>query len=400
MNFRELFYRHIAQTSSEPLAIEIEKAEGIYLYSPDGKLYMDMISGISVSNVGHCHPKVVKAIQEQLTKYMHILVYGEIIQSPQVLLAQRLTSLLPDNLGSVYFVNSGAEAIEGAIKLAKRFTGRTEIISCFNAYHGSTHGAMSLMGNDNYTRAFRPLLPDCSRIRFGNLDDIEQISNSTAAFVVEVVQGEAGVRFADNTYWQQLREHCNQTGTLLILDEIQTGFGRTGTLFAFEQTGVNPDILVLAKAMGGGMPIGAFISSNEIMHVLTYNPVLGHMTTFGGHPVCCAAALASLDVIVGEQLCKTVNQKAELFKSLLENLPRLKEFRQQGLMMALEWEDTQLNFDIIRHCIERGILTDWFLFCDTAMRIAPPLIISEKEIKQACNLICDVITNLLTKTKH
>jgi acetylornithine/succinyldiaminopimelate/putrescine aminotransferase len=392
MNLRELFYRHIAQTSAEPLAIEIEKAEGIYLYAPDGKSYMDMISGISVSNVGHCHPKVIKAIQEQLTKYMHILVYGEMIQSPQVLLAQRLANLLPDNLSSVYFVNSGTEAIEGAIKLAKRFTGRTEIISCFNAYHGSTHGAMSLMGNDDYTRAFRPLLPDCNRIRFANLDDIEQINSATAAFVVEVVQGEAGVRFANNnTYWQQVRERCNETGTLLILDEIQTGFGRTGSLFAFEQTGINPDILVLAKAMGGGMPIGAFISSNEIMQSLTCKPVLGHMTTFGGHPVCCAAALASLDIIENEQLYKTVNKKAALFKSLLKDLPHLKEIRQQGLMMALEWEDTQLNFDIIRHCIEQGVLTDWFLFCDAAMRIAPPLIISEEEIKHACNIICNII---------
>ncbi|MDR1459277.1 MAG: aspartate aminotransferase family protein [Bacteroidales bacterium] len=391
MNLRELFYQHVAQTSSEPLAIEIESAKGIYLYTPDGKSYMDIISGISVSNVGHCHPKVIQAIQDQITKYMHVLVYGEMIQSPQVLLAQRLASMLPDNLESTYFVNSGTEAIEGAIKLAKRFTGRTEILSCFNAYHGSTHGAMSLMGNDDFTRAFRPLIPDCNRIRFGNLADIKQITNATAAFVVEVVQGEAGVRFADNSYWKQVREHCNQTGTLLVFDEIQTGFGRTGTLFAFEQTGVTPDILVLAKAMGGGMPIGAFISSHEIMHSFSYNPVLGHMTTFGGHPVCCAAALASLDIIVDEQLYKTVDRKAKLFKSLLQDLPYLKEFRQQGLMMALEWEDVQLNFKIIRHCIERGVLTDWFLFCDTAMRIAPPLIISEEEIEKACNIITNVI---------
>ncbi|MDR1181753.1 MAG: aspartate aminotransferase family protein [Bacteroidales bacterium] len=394
MNIRELFYQHIAQTSSEPLAIEIERAEGIYLYSPDGKSYMDIISGISVSNVGHCHPKVVQAIQEQAAKYMHVLVYGEMIQSPQVLLAQRLASLLPDKLNTVYFVNSGTEAVEGAIKLAKRFTGRTEMLSCFNAYHGSTQGAMSLMGNDSYTRAFRPLIPDCTRIRFGNIADIEQITDSTAAFVVEVVQGEAGVRFADRNYWRQVRERCNQTGALLIFDEIQTGFGRTGTLFAFEQTGIVPDILLLAKAMGGGMPIGAFISSPEIMHCLTHNPVLGHMTTFGGHPVCCAAALASLDIIEGEQLYKTVDQKGKLFQSLLKDLPRLKEFRQQGLMIALEWGDTSLNFKIIHHCIEQGLLADWFLFCDTSTRIAPPLIISEEEIKQACNIISNVVTNL------
>jgi acetylornithine/succinyldiaminopimelate/putrescine aminotransferase len=387
MNIRELFYRHVAQTSSEPLAVEIERAEGLYLYSPDGKAYMDIISGISVSNVGHCHPKVVKAVQEQAAKYMHVLVYGEMIQSPQVLLAQRLASLLPKNLSSVYFVNSGSEAVEGAVKLAKRFTGRREIISCHNAYHGSTHGALSLMGNDCFTRNFRPLLPDCNRIRFGNFDDIEQITHSTAAFVVEVVQGEAGVRFADNCYWKQLRERCHQTGTLLILDEIQTGFGRTGSLFAFERTGILPDILVLAKAMGGGMPLGAFISSREIMNSLTYNPVLGHITTFGGHPVSCAAALAALDVIEDEHLCKTVDSKAKLFNSLLKDLPRLKEFRQQGLMMALDWGERQLNFKIIHHCLQQGVLTDWFLFCDAAMRIAPPLIISEEEITQACEII-------------
>jgi acetylornithine/succinyldiaminopimelate/putrescine aminotransferase len=392
MNIRELFYRHLAQTSPEPLAIEIERAEGIYLYSPDGKSYIDLISGISVSNVGHCHPRVVKAVQEQVAKYMHVMVYGEMLQSPQVLLAQRLSAVLPDKLGVTYFVNSGTEAVEGAVKLAKRFTGRTEIISCYNAYHGSTYGAMSLMGSDGFTRAFRPLVPDCNRIRFGNWDDVEQITDSTAAFVAEVVQGEAGVRFADNAYWQQVRQRCNQTGTLLILDEIQTGFGRTGTLFSFERTGIVPDILVLAKAMGGGMPVGAFISSDEIMRSLTHNPVLGHMTTFGGHPVCCAAALASLDVIESEQLHKTVDSKARLFKSLLKDLPRLKAFRQQGLMMALEWGDRELNFKIIHRCLERGLLTDWFLFCDTAMRIAPPLVITEEEIKQACDIINTVLS--------
>jgi len=382
MNIKELFYRHIAQTSPEPLAIEIEKAEGIYLYSPDGKRYMDLISGVSVSNIGHCHPEVVKAVQEQTAKYMHLMVYGELVQSPQVLLAKRLTELLPPQLDSVYFVNSGSEAIEGAIKLAKRFTRKTEIISCFNAYHGCTNGALSIMGNDDFTRAFRPLMPDCKRIRFGNTEDIEQISNATAAFIVEVVQGEAGIRFADKIYWQEVRKRCNQTNTLLVFDEIQTGFGRTGSLFAFEQIGVIPDILVLAKGMGGGMPIGAFIASQEIMNSLTHNPVLGHITTFGGHPVSCAAALASLEVIEREQLYKTVAKKAELFKSLLQNLPYIKEIRQQGLMMALEFENQELNFKIIRQCLEKGILTDWFLFCDTAMRIAPPLTISEEEIEE------------------
>jgi acetylornithine/succinyldiaminopimelate/putrescine aminotransferase len=369
------------------LAIEIEKAEGIYLYSPDGKRYIDLISGVSVSNIGHCHPEVVRAVQEQSAKYMHLLVYGELVQSPQVLLAQRLAGVLPASLSCTYFVNSGSEAIEGAIKLAKRFTGRTEIISCFDAYHGCTNGAMSIMGNDDFTRAFRPLLPDCKRIRFGNTEDIEQITHSTAAFIVEVVQGEAGVRFADKNYWQQVQERCNQTNTLLVFDEIQSGFGRTGTLFAFEQIGVVPDILVLAKGMGGGMPIGAFISSKEIMNSLTNNPVLGHITTFGGHPVSCAAALASLNFIEKEQLYKTVDKKAELFRSLLQDLPHVKEFRQQGFMMALEFENQEFNFKFIRKCLDSGVLTDWFLFCDTAMRISPPLTISEKEIVHVCKVM-------------
>ena len=387
MTHRHLFFRHVAQTSPSPLAIEIERAEGVYLYSPDGKRYMDLISGVSVSNIGHCRPEVVKAVQEQAAKYMHLLVYGELIQSPQVLLAQKLASVLPDALNCTYFVNSGSEAVEGAEKLAKRFTGRTEIISCFNAYHGSTNGAMSVMGNDDFVRAFRPLMPDCNKIRFGEVSDIEKITSSTAAVIIEVVQGEAGVRFADKNYWQQLRNQCNETETLLVFDEIQSGFGRTGTLFAFEQIGVIPDILLLAKGMGGGMPIGAFIASQKIMNCLTHNPILGHITTFGGHPVSCAAALASLNVIEKEQLHKTVDKKAKLFKSLLENVPHLKEFRQQGFMMALEFENQNHTFRLINKCLENGLLTDWFLFCDTAVRIAPPLIISEEEIGAACEII-------------
>jgi acetylornithine/succinyldiaminopimelate/putrescine aminotransferase len=394
MNIKQLFYNHVAQTSSEPLAIEIEKADGIYLYSPDGKQYMDIISGVSVSNIGHCHPEVVKAVQEQAAKYMHLMVYGELVQSPQVLLAKRLTELLPPQLDCVYLVNSGSEAIEGAIKLAKRFTGKTEIISCFNAYHGCTNGAMSIMGNDDFTRAFRPLIPDCKRIHFGKEEDIEQITHSTAAFVVEVVQGEAGIRFANNDYWKKVRERCNQTNTLLVFDEIQTGFGRTGSLFAFEQIGIIPDILTLAKGMGGGMPIGTFISSKEIMHSLTHNPVLGHITTFGGHPICCAATLASLEVIESEKLYLQVPPKAKLFHNLLAYLPNIKEFRQQGFMMALEFDNPKHNFEIIHRCLEKGILTDWFLFCDTAMRIAPPLIISEEEIKKACAVIAEVVCDM------
>ncbi len=394
MNLRELFYRYVAQTSPEPLAIEIEKAEGIYLYGSDGKIYTDLISGISVSNVGHCHPEVVKAVKEQAEKYMHLLVYGEMIQSPQVLLAQRLVSLLPANLSSVYFVNSGTEAVEGAIKLAKRFTGKHALVSCENAYHGSTNGAMSLMGNDDFTQPFQPLLSQCSRIRFGVIEDLEKITSNTAAFVVEAVQGEAGIRYADKKYWKKVRERCDETGTMLVFDEIQTGFGRTGTMFAFEQTGIVPDIITLAKAMGGGMPIGAFVSSKEIMQTLMYNPTLGHMTTFGGHPVCCAAALASVDIIEREELHKSAEEKGKLFELQLAKLPRVKEFRRKGLMMALDFGDREMNFKVIHQCLERGILSDWFLFCDTAMRIAPPLIITKEEIKEVCNIIRETIMEI------
>jgi len=387
MNTKQLFYRHLAQTSSAPLAIEIETAEGMYLYSPDGKRYMDLISGVSVSNIGHCHPAVVKAVQEQAAKYMHVMVYGEMVQSPQVLLAKRLTELLPPQLDCVYFVNSGSEAIEGAIKLAKRFTQRTEIISCYNAYHGCTNGAMSIMGCDKFTRSFRPLMPDCTKIHFGKISDIEKITTSTAAVIIEVIQGEAGIRSADKNYWQQLRNRCNETKTLLVFDEIQTGFGRTGSLFAFEQIGIIPDILTLAKGMGGGMPIGAFISSQKIMNCLTYEPVLGHITTFGGHPVSCAAALAALEVIEKEKLYARVPKKAKLFSDMLSSIPNIKEFRQQGFMMAIEFDNPKYTFEVINTCLEKGLLTDWFLFCDSALRIAPPLIISEKEIETACEII-------------
>ncbi|MDR1793475.1 MAG: aspartate aminotransferase family protein [Bacteroidales bacterium] len=391
MNLKELFFRHVAQTSDEPLAIEIEKAENIYLYTPDGKRFIDLISGVSVSNIGHSHPSVVKAIQQQAEKYLHLMVYGEIVQSPQVLLAQKLASLLPQSLDSVYFVNSGSEAIEGAVKLARRYSGKTEIISCHNAYHGCTCGSMSLMGDAEFVRSFRPLLPDCKKIVHGQLSDIEQITTKTAAVVIEVVQGEAGVRYVGKNYWQQLRQRCTETQTLLILDEIQTGFGRTGTWFAFEQMGITPDILVLAKALGGGLPLGAFIAPSHIMQTLTYAPVLGHITTFGGHPLCCAAALATIGVLERENLIAQVESKALLFKQLLSNIPKIKEFRQQGFMMALDFGDKDFNFNIIKKYIANGLLTDWFLFCDTALRLAPPLIITEQQIEESCQIITQTI---------
>lgn len=387
MNQRELFFKYVAQTSPEPLALEITHAKGIYLYDNNEKAYMDLISGVSVSNVGHCHPEVVKAVQLQCEKYMHTNVYGEFVLSPQTQMAEKLVSLLPETLNTVYFVNSGSEAIEGAMKLAKRYTGRHEIISCENAYHGSTNGSLSIMGNDDFTKPFRPLLPSTRRIRFGNTDDLKNISNQTAAVVIESVQGEAGVRYAPNSYWKALRERCNITGTLLAFDEIQTGFGRTGSLFAFESMGVVPDILVIAKAMGGGMPIGAFVADSNIMKCFMSQPALGHITTFGGHPVCCAAALASLQIIEHNKLYSTVSEKSDLFEYYLKGLDKIKEIRRKGLLIALEFNDRDFNFKVINACLQKGLIVDWFLFCDTALRIAPPLIINEEEIQHACMLI-------------
>lgn len=387
---RELFLRHLAQTTDNPLMIEIEKAEGCYLYGPDGKRYLDLISGISVSNVGHRHPKVLRAIHEQLDKYMHLMVYGEYIQSPQVQLAKALADTLPEPLESVYLVNSGSEAVEGALKLAKRYTGRPKIISCYKAYHGSSHGALSVGGSEDFKAAYRPLLPGIKHMYFGVEEELKEIDDTTAAVIIETVQGEAGVRSACKQYWQALRRRCNETGTLLILDEIQAGFGRTGTFWAFEKYGIQPDILVTAKGMGGGMPIGAFISSREIMLSLSHHPILGHITTFGGHPVSAAAALATLRIIREERLPEQVAEKSKLFKKLLAH-PKIKSLRQEGFLMALEFEDFNQNKRIIDRAIGMGLITDWFLFCDNSLRIAPPLIISELEIQEACQIILESI---------
>lgn len=387
---RELFLANNAQTTDFPLLLEFERAEGIYMYNKDGKAYTDLISGIGVSNLGHSHPYVVNAIKEQLDKYMHLMVYGEYVQTPQVRFAEKLVSLLPAHLQSVYFTNSGAEAVEGALKLAKRFTGRTEIIACNNSYHGSTHGALSVMGNEEFKQAYRPLLPGVGFIRFNDPVNLEQITDKTACVIIETVQGEAGIRVPDAIYMQALRQRCNETGTLLILDEIQAAFGRTGKLFAFEHFGIEPDILLLAKALGGGMPVGAFISSNKIMGALKENPILGHITTFGGHPVCCAAGLAALEVLLNENLLAGIAKKEALFKKLLVH-PAIKEVRGEGLMLAAEFESFELNKKIIDRCIENGVITDWFLHCSNSMRIAPPLIITTAEIEKACEVILEAI---------
>jgi acetylornithine/succinyldiaminopimelate/putrescine aminotransferase len=403
LTHRELFLKNVAQTSDFPLALEIERAEGVYMYGKDGKQFMDLISGIGVSNVGHRHPKVVQAIHNQVDKYLHLMVYGEYIQTPQVLLAEALVKTLSNPslvsspstnrpvLNNVYFTNSGTEAVEGAMKLAKRYTGRQEIISCVNAYHGATQGALSMSGSENFKRNYRPLLPEIRQIRHGNFEDINKISCRTAAVVIEVIGGEAGVRVPDNQYFIELRKQCDLTGTLLIIDEIQTGFGRTGTFWAFEQFGFYPDVLLCAKGMGGGMPIGAFIANEKVMSVFKNNPILGHITTFGGHPVSAAASLATLQVIFEENLLETVLAKAQIFKDLLVH-SQIKEVRNQGLMMAVEFEDFDTLKPIIDRAIEKGVITDWFLFCDNSMRIAPPLVITVDEIKRACSIILSVIS--------
>lgn len=389
LTHRQLFFQHVAQTSDFPLALEINRAEGVYLYGKENR-YLDLISGIGVSNVGHRHPRVLAAIQEQLDKYLHLMVYGEFVQSPQVELAHALAQTLPEPLTNVYFTNSGTEAIEGTMKLAKRYTGRTEIISCFNAYHGATQGALSLSGSEHFKRNFRPLLPDIRHIQHGDGQHLEQITHRTAAVIMEVVQGEAGVRVPEAAYLQAVRQRCSEVGTLLVFDEIQTGFGRTGTFWAFEAFGVVPDVVVCAKGMGGGMPIGAFISSAEIMGVFKNNPILGHITTFGGHPVSAAASLATLRVVLDEQLPQQVEAKGQLFRQLL-NHPAIREVRGKGLMLAVEFDSFDRLKPVIDRAIVNGVITDWFLFCDNSMRIAPPLIITEEQIRTACAVILDAI---------
>lgn len=383
---RELFLKHNAQTSPTPLLLEFVKAKGLYMYDAKGKKYMDLIAGIGVSNVGHCHPEVVKAIQQQAETYMHLMVYGEYVQSPQVNFAEALAKVLPAQLNCTYFVNSGAEAVEGAMKLAKRYTGRTKLIACKNSYHGSTQGALSLMGSEEFKQAYRPLLPAIEFIDFGSLPHLEKIDEQTATVFIETIQGEAGIRVPAASYLKALREKCNSTGTLLVFDEIQCGFGRTGKMFGFEHFEVIPDILLLAKGIGGGMPIGAFISSKEIMSVFTKNPILGHITTFGGHPVSCAAGLATLNTILAANLVADVEAKGQLFKKLLQH-PAIKEIRGKGLMLAVEFDSYETNKAIIDGCIADGVITDWFLHCSNSMRIAPPLIITEKEIENSCAII-------------
>ncbi len=384
---RQLFLQHVGQTSDFPSMVEPERAEGIYIYDKDGKEFIDLCAGVSVSNIGHRHPKVVEAIKNQLDKYMHLMVYGEYVQSPQVQFAKLLTEQLPETLSSVYFVNSGSEATEGALKLAKRYTGRSEIISMYDSYHGSTHGALSVLGNEYYKTAFRPLLPDVKFINFNNITDLENITERTACVILEPIQSEAGVIVQENDYLEKLRERCTKTGTLLIFDEVQTGFGRTGHLFAFQKYGVVPDILTIAKSMGGGLPLGAFISAKDIMDTLKNNPMLGHITTFGGHPVSCSAALASLNVMLDENIISTVKEKGELFRNLLKNNDKILSIKGEGLLLAVELESEEAVLKFAKKKIEVGLLTDIFLFAQNKFRIGPPLTITKIEIIKTCKLI-------------
>ncbi len=386
---RKQFLEHVAQTSPSPMLVEVASAKGSYFYTPEGRGYIDLVAGVSVSNVGHCNPVVVEAVQRQAAKYMHVMVYGELVESPQVEYASKVAELLPTPLSSVYFVSSGAEAIEGAMKLAKRYTARREIISMRRSYHGSTQGAMSLMGSpegEEWKGAFRPLLPECRAIEFNSLDDLSLITRQTACVVSEIVQGEAGVRLPNEGYLEALRARCTEVGALLVFDEIQTGIGRTGATFASLKYGVTPDIICLAKAFGGGMPLGAFVASSEIMATLQENPVLGHITTFGGHPVSCAAGLAALNYLIDNSVIEQVEAKGALFEQRLMRHSLVKEIRRSGLLMAVELGESWMLYKLMEIFKEEGVMSDWFLFCDTAFRISPPLTITTEEIEEACRI--------------
>lgn len=386
MNLRQLFLQHVAQTSSAPLALEIVKAEGCELTDAAGKKYIDLIGGISVANVGHRHPKVIKAIKTQADDYLHVMVYGEFVQSPQVQYARLLTEHLPPSLNSVYFTNSGAEAVEGAMKLAKRVTGRTEIVAFENSYHGSTQGALSIIGDEYWRNAYRPLLPDIQHLRYNSFEDLERITENTACVIAETVQAEAGILPPQKEWLQALQQKCRATGALFILDEIQAGFGRTGTLWGFQQFDVVPDVLLLGKALGGGLPLGAFITDKRLMDCLTDNPVLGHITTFGGHPLCCAAGKAAFEALLEEQIFNDVAQKAALLRQQLHH-PRIKSLHVFGLWAAVAFESFEQCKKIIDACIDAGVLTDWFLFASNSLRISPPLTITTEQLQQACTTI-------------
>lgn len=397
MILRKQFLEHVGQTSPSPMLVEVARAEGSFFYTPEGKRYFDLVAGVSVSNVGHANPAVVRAVQQQAADYMHVMVYGEMVERPQVEYARRIAELLPGDIDCVYFVNSGAEAVEVALKLAKRYTGRTELISMKRAYHGSTHGAMSMMGapeGEEWKAEFRPLLPDVRSIRFNEFDDLKHITERTAGVLCEVVQGEAGVRLPNEEWLKALRARCTETGAMLIFDEIQTGMGRTGEMFAATKYGVTPDIVCLAKAFGGGMPLGGVASRRDILNAFTNNPCLGHITTFGGHPVCCAAGLAALNYLVDNRVVEDVDRKGKMFEESVIRHPRVLEVRRSGLLLAVELGRAEYLYKLMDIFKEVGIMSDWFLYCDTAFRISPPLTITESEIEECCTLIYAALDRL------
>ena len=394
MNNRQIFLNHVAQTSDAPIAIEMVRAKGIHLWDVDEKQYVDLIAGFSVCNIGHGNPAVVKAVQDQAAAYMHLIVYGEFIESPQTAYAKLLTDHLPASLDSVYFTNSGAEATEGAMKLAKRVTGRSKIIAFTNAYHGSTQGALSIMGDEYWRNAFRPLLPDIYHCDYNDWGMIDTIDSSTACVIMETVQAETGILSPHPDWLQAIRNKCNEHCALLILDEIQAGFGRTGSLWAFEQFGIVPDILLLGKALGGGMPLGAFIADRKLMNTLTHDPVLGHITTFGGHPVSCSAGKAALEVLLNGDYIPSVKRKEKILQDRLVH-PQIISKRSAGLWMSLQFSSATLNQQIIHQCIKNGLITDWFLFAPDRLRIAPPLIITDEELTEVCDIILRSINEVI-----
>ncbi|MFI3278189.1 MAG: aspartate aminotransferase family protein [Rikenellaceae bacterium] len=397
---RKQFLEHVGQTSPSPMLVEVARASGVYFYTPEGKEYFDLVAGVAVSNVGHCNPAVVEAVQRQAADYMHVMVYGEMVESPQVKYAAAMAERLPGDISSLYFVSSGAEAVEGALKLARRYTGRTQILSMRRAYHGSTMGAMTLMGSpegEEWKGAFRPLMPDVGSIEFNSFEDLAKITSRTACVVSEVVQGEAGVRLPQSGYLEALRKRCSEVGALLIFDEIQTGMGRTGEFFASKRYNVTPDIICLAKAFGGGMPLGAFAASHEVMSKLQYNPVLGHITTFGGHPVSCAAGFAALNYLLDNSVVEAVEAKGARYEELMLSHAGVKEVRRSGLLMAVELGESRLLYRLMEIFKEEGIMSDWFLFCDTAFRISPPLTITMEEVERSSAIIIKCLDRLFAE---
>jgi len=391
MSERDFFLSHLGQTTPFPFLVEVERAEGIYIYDKQGKAYMDMISGVAVNNIGHRHPNVVSALKNQIDKYLHVMVYGEFVQDPQQLLVEELLEVLPDSLDGVYVVNSGTEAIEAALKLAKRVTGRTELISFRGSYHGSTHGSMSVSGNEVKKQAFRPLLPDVQFLQHNQLSDLERITEKTAGVILETIQGDAGVRRPSVTFMKALRQRCDEVGALLILDEIQCGMGRTGKLFAFEHFDIVPDILTLGKALGGGMPIGALVSSQKKLMEFTHAPMLGHITTFGGHPVICAAAAAAVQVLKSEIDWTELEERAQRFEERFNHHPELIEIRRVGMMFAFDMVSAERVERVVSRCMEKGLLTFWFLSHPYSFRLSPPLTITEDEFNFAADLILQAI---------